>query len=383
MQSKVDAWSYVNKQAYDFPEGLHFTPVEYIWIGGTGQDIRAKTKVYPRVVTKLEELEEWNYDGSSTYQATTENSEIRLRPVKVVKDPFRRPYGLLALCETYHGDGTPAVANFRFVANKVMEKAKSQHPWFGFEQEYCIYVTRGTNYKYPLGWPEGGFPTQQGPYYCSQGASYAYGRELVELHQRSCAYAGITYAGRNAETMPSQWEYQNGPCEGINSGDEMFLSRYLLRRCGEVFGLDVSFDPKPVKGWAGTGGHCNFSTEKMRAAGGIAEIQAAITKLGEHHNEHILLYGEGNEQRLTGKNETSPIDIFSYGIGSRAASIRIPNGCNEDQKGYLEDRRPAGNCDPYLVTALLVSTVCLNGEFNQELIDAYKSSKARSLAPHH
>eukprot|EP01017_Pseudomicrothorax_dubius_P035249 TRINITY_DN490_c0_g1_i4.p1 TRINITY_DN490_c0_g1~~TRINITY_DN490_c0_g1_i4.p1 ORF type:complete len:290 (-),score=60.60 TRINITY_DN490_c0_g1_i4:162-1031(-) len=280
-------------------------------------------------------------------------------------------------CETFYGDGSPAPANFRNIANKIMTKAAAHKPWFGFEQEYCIYVTKGT-YKYPLGWPEGGFPMYQGPYYCSQGASFAFGRELVELHQRACQYAGIMYAGRNAETLPSQWEYQIGPNEGINSGDELWLSRYILLRAGEVFDLDVSFEPKPVKGWSGTGGHCNFSTEKMRVEGGFAEIESAVQKLSAKHKEHILISGEGNDIRLTGKFETSAYDKFTYGVGHRGASVRIPNHVAEQKKGYLEDRRPAGNCDPYLVTASLVSTVCLDGEHLQELLDAYSAFQRRA-----
>ena len=70
------------------------------------------------------------------------------------------------------------------------------------------------------------------------------------------------------------------------------------------------------------------------------------------------VYGAHNEQRLTGLHETQSIDEFSYGVSDRGASIRIPIMTVESGwKGWLEDRRPASNADPYKVAAIIVKTV--------------------------
>ena len=231
-----------------------------------------------------------------------------------------------------------------------MEKAKDHHPWFGIEQEYTLLDQD----QHPFGWPKNGFPGPQGPYYCGVGADKVYGRDIVEAHYRACLYAGIRVSGTNAEVMPAQWEYQVGPTEGIDMGDDLWISRYLLCRVAEDFGVVVTFDPKPMSGdWNGAGAHCNFSTEPMRVPGGMKAIEAAIDNLSRHHKRHIMAYdpneGKDNERRLTGLHETSSIHDFSAGVANRGSSIRIPRDVAEKGYGYLEDRRPSSNCDPYSV----------------------------------
>ena len=98
----------------------------------------------------------------------------------------------------------------------------------------------------------------------------------------------------------------------------------------------------------------------MRAEGGYKAILAAVEKLGKKHDEHIAVYGEGNEKRLTGKHETASYKVFKYGVADRGASIRIPRDAEREGKGYFEDRRPASNCDPYVVTGKIFKTCCLD-----------------------
>nr|WNT94139.1 glutamine synthetase [Cyclina sinensis] len=343
----------------DLPENK--VMCEYIWIDGTGQGIRSKCKTVDSEPKTAEDCPVWNYDGSSTYQAEGSNSDMYLHPCAVFNDPFRRGKNKLVLCEVYKYNKEPAESNKRRTCVQVMEAAKEFHPWFGIEQEYTLLDFDG----YPFGWPKLGFPGPQGPYYCGVGANRVYGRDVVEAHYRLCLYAGVKIAGCNAEVMPGQWEYQVGPCEGIDIGDHIWISRYLLQRVAEDFGITATLDPKPIEGdWNGAGAHCNYSTVQMREKGGLKYIEDAIEKLAKKHSKHIKLYdpnqGKDNERRLTGLHETSDIHDFSVGVANRGASVRIPRQVAALGYGYLEDRRPSSNCDPYSVAEVLVQTTMLD-----------------------
>jgi len=335
--------------------------LNYIWIDGTGETMRSKTRTVDWDPVNVDQLPIWNFDGSSTGQAQGSNSDTYLHPVAIFADPFRRGKHKLILCETYTYDHKPTKTNKRKTCQYVMEQAKDEKPWFGMEQEYTLLDRDG----HPLGWPKHGYPGPQGPYYCSVGTGRVFGREVMEAHYRACMYAGVKISGENAEVMPAQWEFQVGPCEGIEMGDHLWVARYLLERVSEDFGIRVSLDPKPMPGdWNGAGCHCNYSTEEMRKEGGITHIYTAIEKLGKRHDYHIEMYdprgGLDNRRRLTGRHETSSIHDFSHGVAHRGSSIRVPRQCAEDGYGYFEDRRPSSNCDPYSVTEALVRTTILN-----------------------
>lgn len=336
----------------------------YVWIDGSGQKTRSKTKTVYAEPTCPQECPVWNYDGSSTAQAEGKNSDTYLHPVAIFPDPFRGGPNKIVLCETYDFEHNPCATNYRKTCNEVMQNAtvKDAKPWFGIEQEYTMLDALDLH---PLGWPKGGFPAPQGQYYCGVGPSNVHGREVVEAHYKCCMYSGIKIAGTNAEVMPAQWEYQVGPCEGIEMGDHLWASRYFLERVAEDFGVSISFDPKPIPGdWNGAGCHTNYSTLPMREEGGMKDINDAIEKLSLRHQYHIEQYdptgGSDNARRLTGKHETATMAFFSHGVAARTASIRIPRQCSEEGKGYLEDRRPASNCDPYKVTEAIVRTTVLN-----------------------
>jgi len=338
--------------------------VEYVWIDGSGEGVRSKCRTMDEEPKKPGDCPIWNFDGSSTAQAEGSNSDMYLKPVAIFRDPFRCGKNKLVMCDVYKYNMEPAETNHRKQCAEVMKRAADTHPWFGIEQEYVLLDSDGA----PYGWPKQGYPGPQGPYYCGVGANRVYGRDVVEAHYRACLYAGVNISGCNAEVMPAQWEFQVGPCEGIEMGDHLWIARYLLYRVAEDFGITVTLDPKPESGnWNGSGAHCNYSTEAMRKDGGRSAMDEAITKLEKKHPQHIQVYdpqgGKDNARRLTGLHETSSIHDFSAGVANRGASIRIPRDVAEQGKGYIEDRRPSSNCDPYSVTMALVKTTVLDEDF--------------------
>lgn len=334
---------------------------EYVWIGGRGSmDLRSKARTISGPVHLPKEVPIWNFDGSSTEQAPGENSEVYLQPCAVYRDPFRGAPNVLVLCECVvplgGGKFAPHSGNTRSKAKEIFEELEDEEPWYGIEQEYTLLD--GCT-KWPLGWPTGGYPGPQGPYYCGVGADKAFGRDIADAHYRACLYCGIKISGINAEVMPGQWEFQVGPTVGIAAGDDLWMARYILERVCEMVNCLVSLDPKPIPGdWNGAGAHCNFSTKATRAPGGLAVILKSVQKLKQAHAEHIACYGEGNERRLTGKHETASIEKFTWGVADRGASVRIGRETHDDGCGYFEDRRPSSNMDPYVVTSMILQTSC-------------------------
>ncbi len=324
--------------------------LEYIWLDGYKPEpnMRSKTKIIDSDdFPTLDQVPGWSFDGSSTEQAEGDSSDCLLKPVKIVPD-IQRKNGALVLCEVLNPDESPHPSNRR------AQFDDDPDMWFGFEQEYTFMEGAA-----PLGFPQGGYPAPQGLYYCSTGAEVTKGREIVEEALDAQLAAGLEVTGINAEVMMGQWEYQIFGKGAKEACDACWLSRYILSRTAEAFGVDVCLHPKPVTGdWNGSGMHTNFSNTAIRDKGGKELIESICEAFGKVHEEHIAVYGAYNDMRLTGLHETQSIDKFSYGVSDRGASIRIPVGTvNDGWKGYLEDRRPASNADPYQVAARIIKTV--------------------------
>jgi|LauGreDrversion4_2_1035121.scaffolds.fasta_scaffold03287_7 glutamine synthetase len=353
------------------------TLLEYVWIDGKN-NVRSKTRVIKMKTTNIQDVPVWNYDGSSTYQASGHDSEITLKPCALfnydfsecanidLANPSNSIHHKLVLCDTYLPNGKPTEHNHRYNAVQIFNQALEEIPWFGLEQEYFMFDSKT---KLPLGFPLND-NAEQGKYYCSAGTENAFGRKLAEEHLRVCLMAGINICGINAEVAPGQWEFQIGPCVGIEQGDHLWMARYLLHKLSEKYNIVIDFHPKPLikrwttepffKKWNGSGCHANFSTKHMRDGGnnlsGLDHINEAIIKLSHTHVEHMEVYGEDNRLRMTGECETASYDVFTEGIANRSASIRRGNDTIKNQRGYFEDRRPAANCDPYLVTSKIFAT---------------------------
>lgn len=332
---------------------------EYVWVDNNNVT-RSKTKTLSRMPVCVEDLPMWNYDGSSTGQAAGEDSEIYIIPRALFRDPFRRGNNVMVMAECFTPQMKPAIGNHRAKCAEIMELYKDHDPWFGIEQEYTLMAPAGVGEvsSVPKGFnKDGSDPAPQGSYYCAAGCGLGIGREIVEEHYARCIFAGVKIAGVNAEVMPGQWEFQIGPCRGIEMGDHLHIARYILNRVAEGYNTQISFAPKPRPGdWNGAGCHTNFSTAGMRAAGGMEVIKKVCQHFATTVQEHIDAYGEGNEQRLTGEHETCSINEYKFGVADRGASIRIPRETDANGKGYMEDRRPAANCDPYKVTYVMMKS---------------------------
>lgn len=340
----------------------NITILEYVWIGGKNE-IRSKTKIFPSFLHfSLDNMPIWNYDGSSTWQATSDgDTEVTLVPCALFHNPLRVVNdcaSYIVLCDTYNMTNVPLNTNNRFNAVQLFNKYKEKEPWFGLEQEFFIEF----NETIDKDMEKCVSIDYDGYHYCGTSRNRKE-RIIVEQHLEACLKAGIRIAGINAEVSNKQWEFQVGPCEGITMGDELLVARFLLERIAEQHNATINYHPKPYPDINGSGCHINFSTVDTRNENGIETISTYIYRLGQKHNKHVESYGVDNHLRLTGLNETSSIDTFSWGVGTRNTSIRIPNQTMINQKGYFEDRRPSSNIDPYLATHYLFHS-CMEHEYS-------------------
>ncbi|HEY1052827.1 MAG TPA: glutamine synthetase beta-grasp domain-containing protein [Prosthecobacter sp.] len=327
--------------------------LEYLWLDGYEpvRNIRGKTQVKEFAsFPKLEELPDWGFDGSSTQQAPGGSSDCVLKPVAVYPDSTRKN-GVIVMCEVYNADGTPHASNDRAT---IMDDPDT---WFGFEQEYFLYQDGR-----PLGFPENGYPAPQGPYYTGVGYNNVgdIARQIVEEHLDLCLDAGINHEGINAEVAKGQWEFQVFGKGSKKAADDVWVARYLLDRLCEKYCVSVNYHCKPLGAtdWNGSGMHSNFSTKYMREKGGKEYFLALMAAFEKYVAEHIAVYGPDNHMRLTGLHETQSIDKFSWGVADRGASIRVPHSfVNKGYTGYLEDRRPNSQGNPYQIASRILKTI--------------------------
>jgi len=331
--------------------------LEYIWLDGNTPvaELRGKTTIKEFASTPtLADMPLWGFDGSSTMQAEGKSSDCILKPVALYPDAARKD-AFIVLSEVMLPDGTPHPTNMRSTA------PDDPDFWFGFEQEYFLYKDGK-----PLGFPKDGYPGPQGPYYCGVGYKYmgSVARTIVEEHLELCLAAGINHEGINAEVAKGQWEFQIFGKGSHKAADDLWTARYLMMRLCEKYEVDVVWHCKPIRGdWNGSGMHTNFSFKHLREVGGQDYFEALMEAFGEHREAHIEVYGPDNHLRLTGLHETAPIDQFRYGLSDRGASVRLPvNFIRNGYKGYLEDRRPNSQADPYQIVSRIMQTVNSVGE---------------------
>ncbi len=327
--------------------------LEYIWLDGKTPvpGLRGKSllKTFEKPPT-LADMPNWGFDGSSTMQAEGKSSDCILKPVALYPDATRTN-SYLVLSEVMHPDGTPHSSNARATI------LHDDDFWVGFEQEYFLYKDGR-----PVGWPKDGYPTiPQFPYYCGVGYKYMgnIARQIVDEHWDLCLAAGINHEGINAEVAKGQWEFQIFGKGSAKAADDMWMARYLMMRLCEKYEVDMELHCKPIKGdWNGSGMHCNFSTQYLRETGGKDYFESLMKAFEGNIAAHIAVYGPDNHLRLTGLHETQAIDKFSYGLSDRGASIRMPvNFIKNGYKGYLEDRRPNSEGDPYQIVSRILKTI--------------------------
>jgi glutamine synthetase len=326
--------------------------LEYLWLDGRKPipELRGKTTIKEFAAPPtLADLPLWGFDGSSTMQAEGHKSDCILKPVALYPDASRKN-GYLVLSEVMLPDGAAHPTNARATIENDPDL------WIGFEQEYFLYKDGR-----PLGFPTEGYPGPQGPYYCGVGYKYMgnLARKIVEEHLELCLAAGINHEGINAEVAKGQWEFQIFAKGSAKAADDTWVARYLMARLCEQYEVDLELYCKPIKGdWNGSGMHTNFSTKYMRETGGKEYFESLMKAFEKNISDHIAVYGPDNHLRLTGLHETQAIDKFSFGLSDRGASIRMPvNFIKNGYKGYLEDRRPNSQGDPYQIVSRILKTI--------------------------
>lgn len=314
----------------------------YIWIDATGENIRLKDRILNEIPKLIADIPKWSYAENPPYQ-TGSSIEMMLYPRALYRNPFKPgKHDVIVMCDTYQPDGSPFHTNHRHAMQTSVDKTIEQEPIFGIEQKYTLLDEQGQPFIRPKN------ELMEGTNYCGVGFNGIYARDLVESHALACLYAGIDFSGTNADEFPLQWRYKIGPSVGIQAADDLWVSRYILVRIAEEFGICVTL--KSIEGDRNqTRAHINYSTAAMRADGGIKVIREAIKLLEHEHNEHLKVF-DAHE---------SKIDTFSWDVADRNVSVRVPESVAESEKELLKDRGPPSNMDPYVVCNALLTTSLL------------------------
>lgn len=371
--------NYTNEDTNSIPRTVseHRVVLEYVYVNHTKFELMTRTRVADVEPKSIEDCPSWeSYMWNDVRQESF--FEMILNPVAMFENPFFKSPHKIVLCELMKTAKEPADINTRRTLEKTLKTLskkdqlkKAQKPWFGIEQEYFFtgddgfplsYEPKHYNYKSIILFSKIGHP---------HALNIGKEREFSNRHLMACIYAGVKIGGCTRENGPSQWEYQIGPCEGIDIGDHLHVSRFILHRLLENSGMNVNFKPVPVEGECMTSsGHLNFSTEGMRKEDGIKIIKCAIDVLSKSDQEPLLRsydpsLTEENKERL---NNTSghwhpKMDVFVDDVANKEfTTIRIPplvakNGC-----GYFEDRRPSSKIDPYAAATAIVKA-CVFGVY--------------------
>ena len=329
--------------------------LEYIWLDGYTPvpNLRGKTQIkeFDSFPT-LEQLPLWGFDGSSTMQAEGHSSDCVLKPVAVYPDGARTN-GVLVMCEVMMPDGkTPHPTNTRATI------LDDEGAWFGFEQEYFLYKDGR-----PLGFPTDGYPAPQGPYYTGVGYKNvgSVARQIVEEHLDLCLAAGINHEGINAEVAKGQWEFQIFGKGSKTAADQMWMARYLMMRLCEKYGMDIEWHCKPLgdTDWNGSGMHCQLLDQvhaRSRRQGVFRSADEGVRK--EPRSAHRRL--RSGQPPAPDRPARDRSHRTSSATASRTAAPR--SACrtrfvNNGYKGYLEDRRPNSQGDPYQIASQILKTI--------------------------
>ncbi|CAC5398559.1 glnA [Mytilus coruscus] len=376
----------------DIPYNGDKVIIEYVFVNHTGYEVCSKTRIVDAEPATVEDCPVWDNYMWDDVEGKPENfKEMILKPVAMFKNPFFRSPHKLVICEFWLNMETPSTINTRYTCKKTMERLnfdpisgyrpKQPHdPWFGIEQEY--FVTRDDGV--PISYDPKNYNYETLILYTKLGHRHdkniGIERELSNRHMTACLYAGIKFGGVIRENNPSQWEYQIGPCLGETIGDHLNMSRYILQRLAEMFGLRVTFHPVPVNGSPLTSsGHLNFSISKMRAKGGIKFIRHAINLLANSDEDPLLqMYdptlNQENKERLTNTSGVwhPQLHKFVCDVGKKElVTVRIPPLVNINGCGYFEDRRPSSALDPYAAADGIVRS-SIFGDFLNSGFDSLK-----------
>lgn len=337
----------------------------YVFVDASLENVRSKMRVLSYEPKSPEDCPRSTFCGLGTDQwpdAGTD-SELYLVPVALFRDPFLKGRNKLVLCEVLNPDGQPNETNTRHPCKMVMEAAKDKEPWFGIEQEYVLLEGNGAQ----IGWPcQRHALKRPQSYFYGVGTENIAARQVADAHIKACSYAGVKLYGSNAEAVIAQWEYQIGPLPGVEAGDHLWMSRYILHRVAEDFGVVVSFEPRPFKvaDLPGSAAHINFSTKQSRSEGGFDWINKALAKLEVKHELHLAAYDprkeKSNDERLNANLLGTPNREYSAGVASKTVCVRVPRETEKSGRGFFEDRRPGANMEPYRAMQALVETLCLS-----------------------